>query len=635
MLGALLASLLGTCCPDTASTPITWHDNLHPAGRRVGAALHVDLEVRRGHWRPNGADRAGTTVLAFAERGRTPTTPGPLVRVRQGTTVVASVANPTTDTIVVHGLGPRRGLAAFDSLVLAPGASRTTRFVADAEGTFLYWGARPGETLQSRHFDDALLGGAFVVDPATGPVPTDRILVLDIIAERQRGDSGLEQAGEILAINGRPWPHTERIQHAVGDSVRWRVINASQRGHPMHLHGFYFRVDAAGDWQQDTLFDARQQRMAVTENLASGATRRIAWSPDRPGGWLFHCHLSFHVMMNAPLGAEWRGEDAHLGRAVFGASNAHADHHVEQHMGGMMLLVSVAPRGAMAPRPPAERTLRLEVLATADTSIQARRYGYRLDGGAGADADATMGPAPLLLLRRNQPTDVVVINRTPEATSVHWHGIEIEAYSDGVVGVGGTPGHPTPAIMPGDSFVARITVPRNGSFMYHTHMADINQQGKGLAGPIVVVDDPDRHDATHERVLLAQTLLRFGPQGPQLPTVLHGRDGEHPVDTVHAGETYRLRFMNLTLAVRNLRFGFVSDRAPVAWRTVAKDGFDLPPWQQVTSPDPRALTIGETLDVTWQPPPGGSGWLELRGGNGALVARQRVEVVGRPPRPTD
>jgi FtsP/CotA-like multicopper oxidase with cupredoxin domain len=631
MFVALVASLVSVCCSVAAPPAVAWHDNLRPAGRQAADGLHLDLEIQRGMWHPNGAARTGTSVLAFAERGAAPTTPGPLLRVRFGTMITVSVHNTSTDTIAIHGLGSRRGMAAFDSLVLLPGASHTTQFVADVEGTFFYWGARPGETIRSRHFDDALLGGAFVVDPATGPVAPDRILLMDIIAERQLGDSGLEEAGEILTINGRPWPHTERFQHVVGDSVRWRIINASQRGHPMHLHGFYFRVDAAGDWQQDTLFDARERRMAVTENMAPGSTRTIVWSPDRPGEWLFHCHLSFHVMLNAPLGAEWRGGEAYFVAAAFGAPNEHADHHVEQHMGGLMLLTSVAPRGPDPVQRPAERTLRLEVLATADTNIMTRQYGYRLDDGTPADPDAALQPAPLLVFRRDQPTDVVIVNTTGEATSVHWHGIEIDAYSDGVVGVGGYAHMPTPPIMPGDSFVARITAPRNGSFMYHTHVSDINQQGKGLAGAIVVVDDPETYDAAHERVYLAHTVARANSEGFQTQTVLNRVRRELPADTMQAGERYRLRFMNLTLAGGGLQFRFASDRAPALWTTIAKDGFDLEPWQQRTSPDGRRVSIGETLDVLWTPLPNSSGWLELRGGGGNLIARQRIEVVGEAP----
>ncbi|MCA9761790.1 MAG: multicopper oxidase domain-containing protein [Gemmatimonadetes bacterium] len=611
----------------------TTHDNLQPAGRTGPDGLHLDLEIGRAMWYPNGTDRAGTSILAFGEVGAGPSTPGPLVRVRQGTQLTVSLHNTSKDTIAVHGLGARRGVAVFDSIVVPPGASRTTRFRADLQGTFFYWGARVGTSLEDREFDDALLNGAYVVDPAEGEPPVDRILLIDVLVERLPGDSGLEPAGDILAINGRPWPHTERMQATVGDSIRWRVINASQRAHPMHLHGFYFRVDAAGDWQADTLFDVRARRMAVTENMEPGTTRTLVWSPDRPGGWLFHCHLSFHAAMNAPLGEEWHGPAAHLMPAVFGSPNADADHHVERHMGGLMLVTRVLSREPRSPRPPAERTLRLVVLATADSNVVSRQYGYRLDDGTPYDRDAAARmPAPVLVLQRDQPTDIVVVNTTAEATSVHWHGIEIESYSDGVVGVGGDAHMPTPAIMPGDSFVARVTVPRSGSFMYHTHIADINQQGKGLAGGIVVVDDLDAYDASHERVYLAQTALDVTAENA-VPKAVNRRRGELPVDTVRAGETYRLRFMNLTLEGAGLEYRFVSDRRPVLWTTVAKDGFTLPPWQQAFSSDGRKVSIGETVDVLWEVLPGNSGWLELRGGVGQLFVRQRIEVVGTTPTP--
>lgn len=601
---------------------VTWHDNLHPAGRFTGREVVLDLEIRRGMWHPNGDGRAGTSVLAFAERGKEPTTPGPLLRVRRGARLTVSLANTTADTIAVHGLAEREGLGILDSLVLLPGATVRTAFTADREGTFFYWGARPGTELADRTYDDGLLNGAFVVDPATGPVPADRVLLIDLVIERLPGDSGLEEAGEILNINGRPWPHTERMQATVGDSIRWRLINASDRVHPMHLHGFFFRVDAAGDWQLDTALTPRTRRMTVTENIASGSTRLITWSPDRPGGWLFHCHLSFHAMMNSPLGAEWPGGDAFFMNAAFGSKNEDAAHHVEHHMGGLMLVTNVAPRGEYQVRPPAERTMRLLITASADSMSPLRTYGYQLDDGSGTVLPP--GPAPLLVFQRDQPTDVVIVNTTPDATSIHWHGIEIEAYSDGVVGVGGYAHMPTPPIMPGDSFVARLTVPRSGTYMYHTHISDINQQGKGLAGPIVVVDDLEAYDPATERTYLVHTWVDFANQRAR-PRINHME--ELAPDTLVAGRQYRLRFMNLTLANAGFEFGFVADGPNRAWRTVAKDGFTLPPWQQEVDAGMRTVSIGETLDVLWEPPPEGSGWLELRAGNGSLVMRQRIEVV--------
>ncbi len=619
MLLAAAVSILSTVGP---LPNVAFNDNRLPAGRLEAGVLHLELDIVQGEWRPNGMEHAGATVLSFALRGQGPSTPGPLIRVREGTVVRASVRNTTDEPIAVHGLANRRGMAILDSLVVAPGAEETASFTADREGTFFYWGARPGTALDDRLFDDALLNGALVVDPATGPVAADRILLIDVYTDRVPGDSGLEEAGEILSINGRPWPHTERMEATVDDSIRWRLINASYKDHPMHLHGFYFRVDAAGDWQDDTLFDPRARRMAVTENMHPGTTRRIVWSPNRPGGWLFHCHLSFHAAMNAPLGAEWPGGQAYAMKAYFAPNLADAAHHVEDHMGGLMLVTRVKPKGPIPARVPAERTIRLDVIATADSIPMMRTYGYRIDDGT---KDAKPGEAPLLLLKTNQPTDIVVRNMTPDATSIHWHGIEIEGYSDGVVGVGGYAHMPIPPIMPGDSFVARVTVPRSGSFMYHTHVSDINQQGKGLAGPIVVVDDPATYDAVHERVFLVHSWLDV-VKG-QLGVEVNNDMKDSAPDTVQAGETYRLRFMNITLEKTGLRFRFASDKAPAVWTDVAKDGFELPVWQEVTGSDQRPVSIGETRDVTWEPLPGSSGWLELRGGGGGLVWRQRIEVV--------
>ena len=43
---------------------------------------------------------------------------------------------------------------------------------------------------------------------------------------------------------------------------------------------------------------------------------------------------------------------------------------------------------------------------------------------------------------------------------MHWHGIELESYYDGVAGFGGSARRVTPVIAPRDSFYARFTPPR-------------------------------------------------------------------------------------------------------------------------------------------------------------------------------
>ena len=43
-----------------------------------------------------------------------------------------------------------------------------------------------------------------------------------------------------------PGPTPNGLTYHVGEAAHWRVINASVAIHPMHLHGFYFRVDSVG-----------------------------------------------------------------------------------------------------------------------------------------------------------------------------------------------------------------------------------------------------------------------------------------------------------------------------------------------------------------------------------------------------
>jgi manganese oxidase len=68
--------------------------------------------------------------------------------------------------------------------------------------------------------------------------------------------------------------------------------------------------------------------------------------------------------------------------------------------------------------------------------------------------------------------EITLINRMTEPTAIHWHGIELDSYYDGVPGYGGQPGKIAPPVNPGQSFVAKFTPPRAGTFIYHTHWHD-------------------------------------------------------------------------------------------------------------------------------------------------------------------
>lgn len=113
------------------------NDNRTPSGRLVGDTLVLRLVAQKVSWRLDGDENPGFAVFGFGEEGSAPTVPGPLLRVRAGTPIRVAVRSALADTMVLYGLGSRAGQTR-DSLVVAPGATSETRFLADT------WTTRPG-----------------------------------------------------------------------------------------------------------------------------------------------------------------------------------------------------------------------------------------------------------------------------------------------------------------------------------------------------------------------------------------------------------------------------------------------------------------------------------------------------------
>jgi manganese oxidase len=357
------------------------NDNRTPAGTMVGDTLLLRLVVGFVAWHIHDETDGAFSVLAFAEEGKPPTIPGPLIRVAAGTPIHVAVRNPLTDSLIVHGLGTR-GDGVPDSLVVPPGGTGITRFPAGREGTYFYWAATTDVEPRRRDIPAGAArgrrpAGAFVIDTPGQAAPDDRIFVITHYVDqeitgtaRPALDRGLV-ARDFPAINGKSWPHTERLTYALGDSIRWRIINVSSRPHPMHLHGFYFRVDAKGNtgWDRDSIRAPAERAMVVTEVVQIGETMTMVWSPDRPGGWIFHCHITPHAALLPPAGRR----DA----LEFPAHHAHGDpdRHALSGMNGMVLGITVqgsAP--APAPWRPARR-LRLFVQSDAASNDSGARFG--------------------------------------------------------------------------------------------------------------------------------------------------------------------------------------------------------------------------------------------------------------------
>lgn len=576
------------------------NDQRTAAGHMVDGELRVELDVVDLTWSPRGPHGPLVPAFGFAERGHAPQVPGPLLRVRAGTPVRVSVRNTLARAVRVRGFSDRvpgdtavnfaPAFAQQPALRLAPGEEREVRFTPTRAVTSFYFARllpKGTDTLPESRLTSPAAGstqgglvGAFIVDPAEATPPAnERIFVITSYS------SPSEPADVTwrLSLNGLSWPHTERLTYDQGDTVHWRVINVSGVYHPMHLHGFYFTVGSRGDGQADTIVNAPRP-LEVTEGMREISTMQLSWVADRPGNWLFHCHLIRHSSDTQMYSAE---------RAMASMSDTSGDH----GMGGLILGITVHPRTAVTTTPPANaHRLDLWTGTRPHALDDSAAYGFVLQRGNRPPApDSIVVPGSPLMLQRGEPTRIVVHNRLPFPLGVHWHGLELESYYDGVGNWSGQPGKTRGMIPAGDTMSVYITPPRSGTFMYHTHGEMGARLAQGLYGTLIVLDHGHELNPDTDRLFV------FASRGATLDAdaAINGR-GKAPAEHFSAGRTYRLRFTHISLDdVKHVRL--LQNGKPVMWRPLAKDGATLPPPNRVATEAQQRMDVGETYDFEWTP----------------------------------
>jgi manganese oxidase len=590
------------------------NDNRSAAGRRVDGALELHLVAQVAAWRPDLDVDSTVTIQAFGELDGPPRIPAPLLRATEGTEIRVSITNRIPDsTLVVHGL--RAGTVPDDTVHVLPGARRDLVYRAGAPGTYMYWGTTTSQTHASeRNGRDGQLTGALVIDAAgTVPDPDERIFVMtviDIFPDTAKPPPHFDTWE--LAINGLSWPHTERLEYPVGETVRWRWLNGSYLPHPMHLHGFHFRVTAKGNGTRDTTYAADRVRDVVTEFMRPGSTFAMEWTPTRAGNWLFHCHMAPHITPYPVRSDTARDHDMH-----------NVAQHALQGMAGLVLGIRTVDRSTAhvsAPRP--VQHLRLFMQQAPRTKApQLRATGYVLWNGGEPRPDSVNVPGPPLLLTRGATTAITVINRSDELTTVHWHGMELESVYDGVAGWSGADSNLAPLIAPGDSFTVSFTPPRAGTYIYHTHMDEGTQLITGMYGPLIVLEPGQRFDPDTDLIFMVGRAVN----GDVNRQAINGRH-EPPPLVLNAGTTYRLRVINI-LPAAPLEVDLRSDSTLLSWTPVSKDGADLPRALQTRGPSRQwGFGVGETYDFLWTPGQPMSAVLTAGNARDGFIIRQPIIV---------
>lgn len=563
---------------------IVTHDNRRAAGVLRDGVLTVSLAAGSGTWYPEMKAGPGHDVYAFGEEGGRLSVPGPMLRVPAGTEIRMTIRNTIADAeLTVHGLFDRPGTGV--PLRIPAGEARSVTFRVSAPGTYYYWGSTRGAAnLQRRFGKESQLTGALIVDPATARVG-EHIMMIGI--EDDSGGVPAERRLYAAALNGLTWPHSLRSTVAVGDTIRMRWINVTDRGHPIHLHGFYFTVESKGNIGGDTLYSPEQQRMVVTEFLAAGETMSVSWIATRPGNWLMHCHNAAHMT------SKLRGG----GRGTSHASASHAKNHTMDVMSGLVTGWEVLPaKGGTTVESPADaglrrREVRLHVQASPPRYNGLPALGFVLQSGSMAPrADSVVVPGPAIVLTRGVPVEIKVLNHLDEPTSIHWHGIELDSYFDGVSGWSGNARSLAPPVGARDSFAVRFTPPRAGTFIYHSHFDEERQLSSGMYGPLIVLEPNTQYDPRGDRNWV---LGQVDPDGPGPRPTLNG--SRSPVLELEAGRAQRIRIININPNLP-LTVSVLADSTLVRWRAIAKDGADLPPAHARVVPARVRLGVGETAD---------------------------------------
>lgn len=592
------------------------NNNRHPAGRMVGRTLTLSLDIVEAAYRAEGEHDPVVRVLAFAESGKAPQIPGPLLRAPVGTTVQLTIRNRSDSSITLGGLRP--GMEPErDTVQVAAGATRTIEFRLDKVGNYFYWGVLKGlPDFTAREWLDSQLTGALIVDAAGATIPANERVWL--ITEWFLNVPQHREFESALVFNGKAWPYNARETFNQGDSVHFRIINAAAIEHPLHLHGFYFRVTRHGAYGTDSVVPRRLQPLQNMRWVPIGGSMSLSFAPTTPGNWTFHCHFAGHINELASLHGS---PDAHTVTQAGTASATPAHDAPGGHtMRGLVIGMHVTPKpDYREPVASNRRTLNLLLQKKPNGLVGGQTaYGFVLQAGAEAPKrDSVRIPGPVLELKRGEPVRVVVKNNLDEPSGVHWHGLEIESYPDGVPGFSGIGDKIMPPIAPGDSFVAEFTPPRSGTFPYHSHLHEMRQIGSGMYGAIVVSDAP--RDATRDHVIVAGGggLPVFYKGTPNF-LLVNGRRTPGPL-RMTVGETQRLRIVSIH-ADYALDFRFGTEDSVVKWTPLARDGADLPPALRVARPARVHMGPGETADFTFVPTRPGSLTLEVWTDGGQRVS---------------
>jgi uncharacterized cupredoxin-like copper-binding protein len=283
--------MLATFSAYPAETEGIGNQLLEPTEVTADGTKVFDLTMEAAPW-----ERApGDVVEAMTFNGMVP---GPLMDLEIGDKVQVRVQNDleiATD-VHFHGLNVENGFDGVSPLtqdLIEPGASFTYEFTTDEPAVAMYHPHAHGHML----LPDGMFGGVLVGDL---PLPTGQTVGYEQLPAdveiSQRIPMVLNDSGVIgLTLNGKSFPATQPYTAEVGDWVLIDYWNEGNLIHPMHLHQFD-QVVVGKDG-----FPVPQPYAVDTLNVAPGERYSVLVHINKPGAWVWHCHILPHVESEAGM----------------------------------------------------------------------------------------------------------------------------------------------------------------------------------------------------------------------------------------------------------------------------------------------------------------------------------------------
>jgi FtsP/CotA-like multicopper oxidase with cupredoxin domain len=293
-------------------------------------------------------------------------------------------------------------------------------------------------------------------------------------------------------------------------------------------------------------------------------------------------------------------------------------------MGGLIMGISVysMKESALPGAIPGERQLTLIIREKKNWHDTLTGYSFVLrEGNQSSDTTGSI-PGPPIILEKGKPVAIKIINQLHENTTIHWHGLEIESYYDGVAGWGNSGKKLAPMIMPGDSFVAHLVPPRAGTYIYHSHMHNL-QLMQGMYGALIVTEPHEKYNSSIDKIFL---ISQGGYDFDNRLLFINGKIKSDPME-LKSGTNYRFRIINITALGPDLTASVTFNGVPVRWHSLAKDGADLPTGLQVNKQASlQPVTIGETLDFEFKPGVAGEYLFEVKDYKNDVVVSKQLKV---------